>query len=98
MSSLSNYQDLFKRIKEIITSYDPNAKVYVFGSLVRGKFTAASDIDILVITERIDMKYKMMVSVYSKIKEPVELHITTKEIFERWYKRFVPENELVEIA
>ncbi|MEM3180731.1 MAG: nucleotidyltransferase domain-containing protein, partial [Candidatus Bathyarchaeia archaeon] len=41
-----------KRVKEIVKSIDPTAKVYLFGSATRGELTALSDIDILVLTER----------------------------------------------
>jgi len=32
-----------------------------------------------------------------KVEEPVELHIATPELMERWYRRFIPEEELMEV-
>lgn len=94
---LENYMEVARRAKEIIMEIDPEAEVYVFGSVVRGRYTAASDIDILVITRRIELKYLIMVEVYRRLEAPIELHITTPEIFERWYRRFIAPEEMIKI-
>lgn len=86
-----------RKVKNIIKNVDPGAKVYVFGSVVKGTYTGASDIDILVITENVHKKHEIMVEVYSRTEAPVELHIVTPRVFERWYKRFIDENSLVEV-
>jgi len=84
-------------VKKIIKEIDSNAKVFVFGSTVRGNYTASSDIDMLVVTEKIEEKNNMAVKVYKNIEAPVELHIVTPEKFENWYKRFIKPDELIEI-
>jgi predicted nucleotidyltransferase len=94
---LLNWKNIARRVKDIIHRIDPAAKIYVFGSVVKGRITGASDIDILVITNNIDRKYDMMVAVYREIEAPVELHIVTPEKFMGWYKRFIDEENLVEI-
>lgn len=94
---LKEYRKVAEEVKAIVRSIDPQAEVYVFGSVVRGKFTGASDIDILVITDRVDRKYDMMTSVYRSTEAPVELHIVTRRDYERWYKRFINERELVKV-
>jgi len=94
---LKNYLDVAKKVKKLVQSLDPDAKVYVFGSVARGKFTAASDIDILVITNKPQLKYEMMVHVYKELEAPIELHITTPKGFEKWYKRFLKPEELIEV-
>ncbi len=66
-------------------------------SVVSGKFTGTSDIDILVVTERTDLKYKMMVKVYSLVDAPVELHIVDRVQFREWYRRFIPSDELEKV-
>ena len=91
------YIKVARRVKGIVHSIDPDAKVYVFGSVVRGEATALSDIDILVVTKMIERKYEMMVKVYKAVEEPVELHIVTEDLLERWYKRFIPVKELIEV-
>jgi len=72
-----------RQAKEIVRKFDPKAKVYVFGSIVRGRYTGVSDIDIMVVTEKIDLKYEIMVEVYRSMEAPVELHVITKEQLEK---------------
>jgi len=94
---LRNYLEVAERVKRIVLSIDPEARVYVFGSVVRGDFTASSDIDLLVVTRKVELKYDIMVAVYREVEAPVELHVTTPELFERWYRRFVRPEELREV-
>ena len=94
---LKDYTQTARRVKEIVKEIDPKVRVYVFGSVVKGRYTASSDIDILVVTERIEKKYDMMVKVYKTIKGPVELHVTTPEMFESWYMRFIEPDEIIEV-
>jgi len=95
--ALENYREVAEEVKRIVLELDPQAEVYVFGSVVRGLYTAASDIDILVITRNIDKKYEIMVEVYKRVEAPVELHIVTPELYERWYKRFIGEGEILRV-
>lgn len=76
---------------------DPEARVYVFGSAARGELTGASDIDILVLTEKVDLKYDIMVRVYKAVEEPVELHVVNRRQLDAWYRMFIPPEELVEV-
>jgi len=94
---LENYIEVAREVKKIVKTIDPEAQLYVFGSVVRRKYTATSDIDILVVTEKLQQKYEIIVQVYKSIEAPVELHITTEEIFEKWYKKFIDKKELVKI-
>ncbi|MEM2767835.1 MAG: nucleotidyltransferase domain-containing protein [Candidatus Bathyarchaeia archaeon] len=94
--SKSDYVNVARRVKAIVQDIDPEARVYLFGSAARGEATGASDIDVLVVTNLIERKYEMMVKVYKALKEPVELHVATPEMVDRWYKRFVGEEELIE--
>lgn len=94
---LRNYMEVAREVKRIVRSVDPDARVFVFGSVVRGRYTAASDIDILVVTDRDEEKYRIMVEVYKRVEAPVELHVTTPERFASWYMRFISPEELVEV-
>lgn len=94
---LSNFREVAKSVKNIAKKIDPNAEVYVFGSVVTGKYTAASDIDILIIVNDISKKYEIIVEVYRSIEAPIELHVITHQQFERWYKRFIDKNELIKV-
>ncbi len=94
---LKKYREVAEAVKKVVTEIDPHAEVYVFGSVVRGDYTVASDIDILVITEKIDRKYEIMVRVYQNIDASIELHVVTRKLYESWYRRFIKERELLKI-
>jgi len=94
---LRNYRAVAGRVKEVVKRVDPGAEVYVFGSVVRGRYTGASDIDILVVTNNIDRKYSIVVEAYRSTEAPIELHVVTHEQFEKWYKRFIPGDEVVKV-
>ena len=96
---LRNYVEVVRFVKRLVESIDPNAEVYVFGSVVKGTYTAASDIDVLVVVGDLSRKDEVVVvKVYSETEAPVELHIVTKELLERWYKRFIDKNTLIKIT
>jgi len=92
-----NYLEVAKRVKNIVHRFDPSAKVYVFGSVVKGEYTALSDIDILVVTSKLKLKYDIIVAVYSEVNAPVELHVTTPAVFEKWYLKFIEPEEIIEV-
>lgn len=95
---LRNYREVAKKVGSIVERFDPEARVYVFGSVVRGNYTAASDIDILVVTTKINLKYELMVAVYREfIDAPIELHVATPDLYDKWYKRFIKPEEIVEV-
>jgi len=94
---LKNYLEIAKRVKSIVHRFDPSARVYVFGSVVKGKYTALSDIDILVVTSKPKLKYDIIVAVYSEVDAPVELHVATPAVFEKWYLKFIEPGEIVEV-
>ncbi|HDN75588.1 MAG TPA: nucleotidyltransferase domain-containing protein, partial [Acidilobales archaeon] len=37
---LKNYREIVKEVKGVVKEIDPSAEVYVFGSVVRGTYTA----------------------------------------------------------
>ncbi len=99
MEKLYNYREFAKRVREIVRKYDKEARIYVFGSVVKGSFTALSDIDILIVTGTDKKtKHRIMTEVYSEIDAPIELHFATEDQFKNWYLRFIKEDELVEIT
>jgi len=101
------YREFFGRVweflaevKEQVLKLLPDAEVYLFGSVARGRYTAASDIDILVVTglaerELIDRAKAKLKKMYLDV--PVEFHIVDKTLFEKWYRRFIDESELLKI-
>lgn len=98
LNYLKNYRHVARRVKEIVSSMDPEARVFVFGSVVKGEYTASSDIDILIVSKKRDLKYEIMVKVYKEVEAPVELHVVSPEQFNSWYSRFIEESEMQEVA
>jgi hypothetical protein len=86
-----------KRVRDLLGE---KAKVYIFGSYVKGDFQPLlSDIDILIVSEKIkNMDDRAKISL--KIKEGLkgrsmfEIHLVNEKEFE-WYKFFV--DKMVEI-
>lgn len=97
LDMLKNYRKIAGDVKNIVKKIDVNAEVYVFGSVVRGKYTGASDIDIMIVTDKINLKYEIMTKVYKAVDAPIQLHIVTKDQLENWYKRFIAPDELEKI-
>jgi predicted nucleotidyltransferase len=95
-----NIWEFLSDVKEQVPKLFPGAEVYLFGSVARGRYTAARDIDILVVTDVSDWELVDMAKAKLKrtfIDMPVELHIVDRTMFEKWYKRFIGEDELVKI-
>lgn len=51
LKAMGRFMEIAKKVKEIALKHAFDAKVYVFDSVVEGKHIAASDIDILIITD-----------------------------------------------
>lgn len=95
LRAMNNYLEIAKRVKEIVLGFDPAARVYVFGSVVEKRYTAASDIDILVVTNlEKEEVYKLKARVNELVDAPVELHVIHPSKLP-WYTRFV--SKLVEV-
>jgi len=86
---LKNYLDVARMVKEIVLKHEPHAEVYVFGSVVKGNITAMSDIDIIIVSERKELEYKIKIEVLKSTDAPLELHFATPTEYLRWYKRFI---------
>lgn len=95
-----DFNELIRRICSFIKKYIDDAEIYLFGSMTQGKYTMASDIDLLIITRR---KYELDVDrIKALIKRefieiPLEIHIVTPREFRDWYMRFIKEDKLLKI-
>ena len=64
-----------------------NCEVYVFGSVVRGKATGASDVDILIVSDKLPEDCRSRGNLKAEIEEkaklplyhPFEIHLATSE-------------------
>ena len=87
-----NYKHYAKLIKEAVDLAD--VEVLVFGSVVEGAYTMASDIDVLIISDGVPKKLDERAKILGKINNvlgyyhPFELHLVTTEE-SKWYKRSI---------
>lgn len=97
IESLRDYKVVAEKVKVLAEEILGDVQVYVFGSVVEGKVTASSDIDVLVIVKEMDDEkiYRFKSLVYSSLDAPLEVHVTSSEKFKSWYKRFVSKLEEV---
>ncbi|MEM2297025.1 MAG: nucleotidyltransferase domain-containing protein [Ignisphaera sp.] len=96
-----NLQSILSSVKRDIEKVEPRSKVYLFGSVARGWYTYASDVDILVVLENLGCVDVDALKIYIKSRYrgyPIELHIVDRQTFEKWYKRFIKPEELIEIT
>lgn len=98
LEKLKNYKNIAGEVKKIAKKHLGDVDVYVFGSVVENKTTAASDIDILIITDRLSREeaYRIKTIIYQSVDAPIELHIISSKEFENWYKRFVDKLEKID--
>jgi len=70
-----------RRIVEIVRRLDSNAEVYMFGSVAKGRCSLSSGIDVLVIANV--GPARVLAELWSSgIRDPFEVHVVTKELFE----------------
>ena len=90
----ANFVKYAEKVKEVVKRLDPDARVIIFGSVVRGNVRPDSDIDLLIITriaENLDERIKLRIKIMEILGEesPFELHIVSVEEYENWYRRFM---------
>ena len=98
---LKNYEEIARKVKEILEEKHEGFKVFVFGSVLKGKATAPSDIDLLIVSDEIagdkDEAARLKAQILKRIGlgVPLEIHVATEKEF-KWYLRFI--DELKEIT
>ena len=91
---IRNLETHLARILEICSDRDPECKLIIFGSYVKGTMRPDSDIDILLITETARNplergRLRAEISRKIGIDTPLEIHIVTREEYEGWYRKFI---------
>ncbi|WP_324736354.1 nucleotidyltransferase domain-containing protein [Thermococcus sp. SY098] len=89
---IKNYKHYLPLIKRACEEILGECEVYVFGSVLEGRFTAGSDVDILIKVKKMPENVKQRASIIVKIEEkaglpydhPFELHLVDENGFE-WY-------------
>ena len=89
-------EEIKKRAKEIL----PDAKIYLFGSVVEGIYSRKEHIDVLIVSKKMPRtaseQAKIRVEILKDVGffSPFEIHLADEEVFE-YYKKNV--KKLVEI-
>jgi len=84
--AFKNLKENLQIIKETIKKLDPNAEVYLFGSVAQKKHNYSSDIDILITTKL--KPAKILAELWKAgIKEPFETHVHPPEKADIYKKR-----------
>src|SRR3990170_8387090 len=76
--AFKNLAKHLKTIKKTVNELDPQAEVYLFGSVAEKKHNYSSDIDILIITKLHPAKIHAELWKVG-IKEPFEIHVHSPE-------------------
>ena len=88
---IKNYKEYLKRINKNIKLVLKESQVYLFGSVIEGTLVAASDIDILIISN-IPKNHLKRAEIIANIEEksglplshPFEFHLLTQAEFNKW--------------
>lgn len=85
-----------KKIKKIVQEIlGKEAKVILFGSIVRGEWGPNSDIDVLIVSDKLSQNWSENLWIKQKIKSligffsPFQIHLARPEEFENWYQKFI---------
>lgn len=80
----TNLQYYLTKVRKVISNVDPNANVYLFGSIATGNYNMASDIDILIVTS---VERKIIQSSLDRegLGFPFEFHIRTEKESEPYF-------------
>lgn len=93
-----NYLDYCRRIKKEAEKLLSPARVLVFGSIVQGKWGPNSDIDVLVISDKLSKNWEENQIYKLKMKSklgpfcPFQIHLARPQEYESWYKNFIKDN------
>ena len=87
-----NYMHYARLVKEAV-----KGEVFVFGSVIEGKHTMASDIDLLVVLDSIERRDEILMKINEVLGEfhPFQIHLVTRKELE-WYKMFIKKWRRVE--
>ena len=92
------YAALIKKVAKQLLGKD--TKVFLFGSVVKGNYTAASDIDVLVFSPSVPEKGLKRAEIIATLRKktglwyPFEIHLVNERMF-KFYRRMV--KKMVEV-
>lgn len=91
---LKEWRDWSRKVAEAAVETIGKVEVYVFGSVARGEATGGSDIDLLVVAQRLPASTMERARLRLKIEEeadlpkyhPFEIHLVTHEESQLYFK------------
>jgi len=91
---LQKWREIAEKASDVICRALGNAEVYVFGSVVKNNFTAASDIDMFVVSENVEENEKFAVNLQLMIEDmlgipPGLIHLHVVKPNSERYKWFI---------
>lgn len=97
LEQLGNYKEIAKDVAKMVRGSWRDARIYVFGSVIEGRYTAGSDIDILVVVDGVGREEadSLKAKIYKSIDAPLEIHVASSAELENWYSRFIDRLEKV---
>ncbi len=82
----SRLEEHLRVIVNTVKSLDPEAEVYLFGSVAEGRHLLSSDIDVLVVTEA--HPGTVLAELWRRgIGDPFEVHVVGREMLEAYRRR-----------
>lgn len=95
---IERWREYVAKLAVAVKNVLPDSRIYVFGSVVKGEATAASDIDVLIVSnavpksglERAGLKVRIEEAAALPPYHPFELHLADEKEAE-WYFRRVKE-------
>ena len=81
-----NLNVYLKKVVEIVKRLDEDAEVYMFGSVVEGRYLLSSDIDIIIVTYL--NPGKVLAELWNNgIREPFEVHVVVRDKLDIYRRR-----------
>ena len=81
-----NLDKYLSKVCSVVKTYDEDAEVYLFGSVLQSRHLLSSDIDVLIVT---DMHPGEMLAVLwnEGFEDPFEFHVVSRDKAQRFIKR-----------
>ncbi|MEM0140190.1 MAG: nucleotidyltransferase domain-containing protein [Ferroplasma sp.] len=83
---LKNYKEVVRSVYNIARSIDKDSRIFVFGSVISGKITNSSDVDILILGHNRKLYNIMYIKILKNVDAPIELHFVDEDGF-KWYSK-----------
>jgi len=83
----SRLESHLARLAEVVRTLDPDAEVYLFGSVAEGRHLISSDVDVLVVTDRLRPGEVIASLKDEGFDDPFEIHVIGSELLDLYARR-----------